>query len=296
MAAEQPRTVERVIDPQPVIEGAGVRLKRSIATATLDYLDPFLLFDHFGSDDPDDYLAGFPWHPHRGIETVTYMLAGEVDHRDSIGNAGPIGAGDVQWMTAGGGIMHEEMPRRAEDRHMDGFQLWVNLPAALKMTHAEVPGRWPPRRSPRCAATTAPSSASWPGRSTASSGAVSEIYAEPEYLDVTLPAGVGFAQPVPRGHAALAYVFEGEGRFGVGADLGYRGDLDGELLSAPRMAVFGDGDEVRVEADDVAGALPARQRQAARRAHRALRTVRDEHPGGAADRAARPAGRHVRVA
>ena len=113
---EQARTVERVITPQTVMEGAGVRLKRSIATPTLDYVDPFLLFDHFGSDDPGDYLAGFPWHPHRGIETVTYMLAGEVDHRDSIGNAGRIGAGDVQWMTAGGGIMHEEMPTARRGR------------------------------------------------------------------------------------------------------------------------------------------------------------------------------------
>ena len=103
--------MERVITPQAVLEGAGVRLRRSIATPALDYVDPFLLFDHFGSDEPSDYVAGFPWHPHRGIETVTYMLAGEVDHRDSIGNAGRIGPGDVQWMTAGGGIMHEEMPR-----------------------------------------------------------------------------------------------------------------------------------------------------------------------------------------
>src|SRR5450830_1260724 len=135
----QPRAVERVIQPTPVIEGAGVRLRRSIATATLDYLDPFLLLDNFQSDDPDDYLAGFPWHPHRGIETVTYMLAGEVDHRDSIGNAGMIGAGDVQWMTAGGGIMHEEMPRPGADGHMGVFQLWVNLPAELKMTKPRGP-------------------------------------------------------------------------------------------------------------------------------------------------------------
>src|ERR1039457_5999788 len=131
--ADQPRAVARVIEPTPVIEGAGVRLRRSIATASLSYVDPFLLFDHFQSDDPADYLAGFPWHPHRGIETVTYMLAGEVDHRDSIGNAGSIGPGDVQWMTAGGGIMHEEMPR-PRDGLMGGFQLWVNLPAELKMT------------------------------------------------------------------------------------------------------------------------------------------------------------------
>jgi quercetin 2,3-dioxygenase len=246
--AAQPRAVQRVIDPQPVIEGAGVRLKRSIATATLDYLDPFLLFDHFGSDDPDDYLAGFPWHPHRGIETVTYMLAGEVDHRDSIGNAGAIGAGDVQWMTAGGGIMHEEMPRAPADGHLEGFQLWVNLPAELKMTKpryqdlsaAQIPEV---RRADGAVIRVVA------GEVDGVPGAVSEIYAEPEYLDVTLPAGVGFVQPVPRGHAALAYVFEGEGRLGVGCDLGYRGDLDGALLGAPRMALFGDGDEVRVQAD-----------------------------------------------
>ena len=112
-----PRRVDRVIVPQPVIEGAGVRLLRSIATPTLDYLDPFLLFDHFGSDDPADYLAGFPLHPHRGIETVTYMLAGEVDHRDSSATPARIGPGDVQWMTAGGGIMHEEMPRPRRRQH-----------------------------------------------------------------------------------------------------------------------------------------------------------------------------------
>ena len=244
----QARTVERVITPQPVIEGAGVRLKRSIATPTLDYVDPFLLFDHFGSDDPADYLAGFPWHPHRGIETVTYMLAGEVDHRDSIGNAGAIGAGDIQWMTAGGGIMHEEMPRAPEDGHMEGFQLWVNLPASLKMSHpryqdlsaAQVPEV---RRDDGTVIRVVA------GEVDGVRGAVTEIYAEPEYLDVTLPAGARFAQPVPMGHAALAYVFEGEGLFGVAADLGYRGDLDGVLLTAPQMAVFGDGDVVRVETD-----------------------------------------------
>jgi hypothetical protein len=222
-------------------------LRRSIATATLDYLDPFLLLDDFQSDDPADYLAGFPWHPHRGIETVTYMLAGEVDHRDSIGNAGMVGAGDVQWMTAGGGIMHEEMPRPGADGRMGGFQLWVNLPAELKMTRpryqdpsaTQIPEvRRPDGTVVRVVA----------GEVDGVTGAVTEIYAEPEYLDVALPAGVSFTQPVPRGHAAFAYVFEGEGQFGVGCDLGYRGDLDGALLSAPGMAVFGDGDEVRVEA------------------------------------------------
>lgn len=248
--SQEARTADRVITPQPVIEGAGVRLKRSIATPTLSYVDPFLLFDHFGSDDPADYLAGFPWHPHRGIETVTYMLAGEVDHGDSIGNAGRIGPGDVQWMTAGGGIMHQEMPQPGPDgKRMGGFQLWVNLPAELKMSHpryqdlkaAEVP------EVKRDDGTVIRVVA---GEVDGVRGAVTEIYAEPEYLDVALPAGVTFTQPVPRGHAALAYVFEGEGRFGVGCDLGYRGDLDGVLLTAPQMVVFGDGDDVRVAADD----------------------------------------------
>ena len=117
------RTIARIVEPIGVLEGAGVKLRRTIASRALDYLDPFLLLDHFASDNPDDYMAGFPWHPHRGIETVTYMLAGEVNHQDSIGNAGTIGAGDVQWMTAGGGIMHEEMPQPKEGR-MAGFQLW----------------------------------------------------------------------------------------------------------------------------------------------------------------------------
>ena len=128
----QSRKVLRTVEPRSVLEGAGVRLKRSIALPELDYVDPFLLFDHVGSENPEDYIAGFPMHPHRGIETVTYMLAGKVTHRDSMGNEGTIGPGDVQWMTAGGGIMHEEMPGTQHGR-MGGFQLWVNLPARLKM-------------------------------------------------------------------------------------------------------------------------------------------------------------------
>ncbi len=245
----RPRAVERVIDPVPVIEGAGVRLRRSVATASLDYLDPFLLFDHFGSDDPDDYLAGFPWHPHRGIETITYMLAGEVDHRDSIGNAGSIGRGDIQWMTAGGGIMHEEMPRPGHDGRMAGFQLWVNLPAELKMTKpryqdlgaADVPEV---RRDDGSVIRVVA------GLVDGVAGVVHEIYAEPEYLDVSLPAGAAFVQPVPAGHSAFVYAFEGEGQVGVGCDLGYRGDLDGQLLAGPQLAVLGDGDEVRAETHD----------------------------------------------
>jgi redox-sensitive bicupin YhaK (pirin superfamily) len=243
----RPRTVAKIIDPQPTLEGAGVKLKRSIGGRALDYLDPFLLLDHFESDDPEDYLAGFPLHPHRGIETVTYMLAGEVDHKDTLGHAGAIGPGDVQWMTAGGGLMHEEMPR-PRDGKMGGFQLWVNMPARLKMS------------APRYQEVAAASIPSFvredgvrvrvvAGAAGSVTGPVTEIYAEPEYIDVELPAGCSFVQPVTRGHNAFAYVFRGEGNFGVGCDLGYRGELDGQLAYAPQLVVFGDGDEVRVETD-----------------------------------------------
>ena len=231
------RKVADIIEPQPVIEGAGVKLRRSIATRRLNYVDPFLLFDHFGSDDPRDYLAGFPMHPHRGIETVTYMLAGLVDHRDSIGNAGTIGAGDVQWMTSGGGILHEEMPK-PKDGRMEGFQLWVNLPARLKMSrprYQEIPAaaipvvRRPDGVTVRVVA----------GEAEGVRGPVTEIAAEPEYLDVTIPAGAEYVQAVPEGHAALAYVFEGDGVFG---------GEGGQVVPSPRMIVFGEGDRVRAKA------------------------------------------------
>jgi len=240
------RRVRQVIDPIPVLEGAGVRLKRSIATRRLDYLDPFLLFDHFGSDDPEDYLAGFPFHPHRGIETVTYMLGGQVAHQDSLGNSGTIGAGDVQWMTAGSGILHEEMPKVGPSR-LDGFQVWVNLPAELKMTrprYQDVPaGRIPVLRRPDAVEVRVVA-----GEVDGVRGAVREIYADPEYLDVALPAGRTFEQPIPRGHTALAYLFQGSASFGIDE----RGQ--GTDLSATRLAVFGDGDQVGVRT----GERPAR--------------------------------------
>ena len=239
----KPRQVKDVIEPQFVVEGAGVRLRRSIATRRLDYLDPFLLFDHFGSDNPDDYLAGFPMHPHRGIETVTYMLAGLVDHKDSLGNSGTVGAGDVQWMTSGSGIMHEEMPRPKEGK-MYGFQLWVNLPAKLKMSrprYQDVPSA----RIPVVAREDGVRVRVIAGEVDGVRGAVTEIYADPEYLDVSVPAGRSFAQHVPEGHAAFAYVFEGEGVFGDDGNGG------GRKVPAPRLAVFRDGDGVIVHAEDV---------------------------------------------
>ena len=236
---DAPRKVVDVIDPMPVIEGAGVRLRRSIATSRLDYADPFLLFDHFGSDDPSDYLAGFPMHPHRGIETVTYMLGGRVAHKDSLGNAGTVGPGDVQWMTAGSGIMHEEMPQAGEER-LDGFQVWVNLPAKLKMTRP----RYQDVRSASIPVVSREDGVRIrviAGEADGVPGAVTEIFAEPTYLDLSLPAGRSFEQPVPRGHTAIAYVFEGEAALGAAAGAG------GTLIAATRLVVFGDGDVVRIE-------------------------------------------------
>ena len=234
------RAVSELVHPTPVTEGAGVRLRRSIATQQLDYLDPFLLFDHFGSENPDDYLAGFPLHPHRGIETVTYMLDGSVAHRDSMGNEGVIGSGDVQWMTAGSGILHEEMPK-AGPRRLDGFQVWVNLPRKLKLTgprYQDVPAA----KIPRLVRPDGVAVRVGAGAVDGVQGAVREIYAEPEYLDVTMPPERLFEQPVPRGHTALAYVFEGEVGFG-----------EGPAVTAIRLAILGDGDVVRARTGERPG-------------------------------------------
>jgi quercetin 2,3-dioxygenase len=240
------RRVKDVVTPVAASDGAGVRLRRSIATETLDHLDPFFLFDHFGSERPDDYLAGFPLHPHRGIETVTYMLDGSVAHRDSLGNSGVIGAGDVQWMTAGSGILHEEMPK-AGPRRLDGFQVWVNLPRKLKMTrprYQDVPAAGIPEIARPDGARVRVVAGDVDGVA----GAVSEIFAAPTYLDVSLPAGRTFEQPVARGHTALLYVFQGE------VLVGGAGPAQGKPVGAPRLAILGDGDVVRVHA----GAAPAR--------------------------------------
>lgn len=232
----QSRKVVDIVAPQMVIEGAGVRLKRSIATRTLDYLDPFLLFDHFGSDDPRDYIAGFPMHPHRGIETVTYMLAGEVAHKDSIGNAGTIGAGDVQWMTSGRGILHEEMPRPLDGR-MAGFQLWVNLPATLKMTQPRYQGV-PSRLISEVAKEDGVRIRVIAGMVEGVAGAVTDIAADPTYLDVLVPRGASVSLPCQEGHTAFAYVHQGEGLFEVD------GREDRVAIPSPHLLVLGDGDRV----------------------------------------------------
>ncbi len=236
----QPRKVIQIIKPQTVMEGAGVRLKRSIATATLDHLDPFLLFDHFGTDNPDDYIKGFPMHPHRGIETVTYMINGHVNHKDSIGNSGSIGSGDIQWMTAGGGIMHEEMPQPAQGE-MVGFQLWVNLPARLKMTKP----RYQDIISNQIPEVTREDGVKIrviAGEVDGVRGAISEIFADPAYLDVSIPAEGSFSHPVEKEHTAFAYVFEGRGFFGTDEN------AQQSSVSQPGLVVLGDGDYIRAGA------------------------------------------------
>ena len=239
------RRVTKVIEPEATSDGAGVKLKRSIATQTLDYLDPFLLFDHFGSENPDDYIAGFPFHPHRGIETVTYMLAGAVKHCDSSGNSGIIKAGDVQWMTAGGGIMHEEMPE-LEGGRLDGFQLWVNLPAHLKMSkprYQEINAE----NIPAIEKDDGVRIRVIAGTVDEVQGSVTGIAADPTYLDVFVPANTSFNHPIPAGHTAFAYAYAGAGTFGVS------GDDEGKPVAAPHLVVFGDGDAVQIttSADDL---------------------------------------------
>ena len=241
-----PRKIETIIEPEPVVEGAGVRLNRSIATRRLDYLDPFLLLDHFASSNPRDYEAGFPLHPHRGIETVTYVLRGEVHHKDTLGNSGSIGAGDVQWMTAGRGIMHEEMPQ-VRPEGIAGFQLWVNLPAKLKMTkprYQDIRSTEIPEIKKEAGARIRVITGTVDGVS----GPVTGIAANPIYLDVFVPAHASLVQPIHRGHTAFAYVFEGEAKF-AGEE-----KEDGTMVSHSRLVVLGDGDYVKV----VTGATPVR--------------------------------------
>ncbi len=231
------RTISQIIEPQYVIEGAGVLLRRSIAPHKSNLFDPFLLFDHFAFNDPiEGPIRGFPYHPHRGIETVTYMLEGSTAHRDRLGNSGLIGPGDVQWMTSGRGILHEEMPRRGPSGNIYGFQLWVNLPAHLKMTE--------PRYQEVNAATIPTSEKDGvkirvvAGKVQNIVGPVTEIAASPLYLDVQLAPDTEFVQPVPSGHTVIAYVFEGEAIF------------SDQTIEAVRMVKFNDGDHLRVKTEN----------------------------------------------
>jgi redox-sensitive bicupin YhaK (pirin superfamily) len=235
------RTVVRTVQAQETSEGAGVRLRRSIGTPQLDHLDPFLLLDEFKSDRGEDYIAGFPDHPHRGFETVTYMLAGAMEHRDHRGNRGHLVAGSVQWMTAGRGIIHSEMPQQ-KDGLMWGFQLWVNLPAREKMREPRYQDI-PPDRIPVIRDGSAEIRVI-AGDVHGTSGPVEGIATSPMYLDVSLPAGARSRHAVPPGHNAFAYVFEGD------ADLGPEGGS--RVVRAGGLAVLGEGDTLTVSADRAA--------------------------------------------
>jgi redox-sensitive bicupin YhaK (pirin superfamily) len=211
-----------------VTEGAGVRLRRVFGYSQVPQFDPFLMLDHFGSSDPADYLAGFPWHPHRGIETVTYVLSGRVEHGDSIGNSGSIGPGDLQWMSAGSGIIHQEMPQDTPDR-LQGFQLWVNLPRAQKMMpprYRDVPAASVPEVEPASGVRVKVIS----GEVEGVRGPVRDLVVETEYLDVTLAPGARWTRAVEPGSTAFAYAFEGTA--GIGD----------ETVSAGSVALLGPGD------------------------------------------------------
>jgi quercetin 2,3-dioxygenase len=250
------RPVKRVVQSKPTMEGAGVKLHRAFGFGDTGEFDPFLLFDDFRNDRPDDYRAGFPWHPHRGIETITYVLAGSVDHGDSLGNRGTLAAGDVQWMTAGSGILHQEMPQGDPQGRMHGFQLWANLPSSLKMTAP---------RYQDVAAAAIPEIVDDDGTIVrvvcgdfwGKRGPVDGIAAEPRYLDIFVPAGRRKTLPVETWRHAFAYVFEGSGTFrgasepfGVLTEKGDDEILVREQTGNRSLVLFDTGDEVTVQAGE----------------------------------------------
>ncbi len=230
------RGIRAVFRGQPTREGAGVRLNRVFGHAEVPTFDPFLLLDDFRSQNPRDYLAGFPWHPHRGIETVTYMLQGKVEHGDSLGNSGIIGPGDMQWMTAGSGIVHQEMPKAGGDGSMGGLQLWVNLPSEQKM----MPPRYRDIRAadiPGIEEDNGVSVKVISGRYGEVQGPARDIVIDPEYFDVSIPAGATFTHEVEEGHTVLAYVLEGGGHF----------DLDNtRIVGGGELVLFGTGTDVYI--------------------------------------------------
>jgi redox-sensitive bicupin YhaK (pirin superfamily) len=209
---EKIRKIRKVIKSKPTIEGAGVHLKRAFGNYQVPLFDPFLLLDDFRSNDPRHYIKGFPWHPHRGIETITYVLHGSVEHGDSMENKGVISSGDVQWMTAGSGIIHQEMPKGDKTGRMGGFQLWANLPASHKMMHPryrEVKSNQIPEISQGNGVTIRIIC----GKVDGEQGPVQDIVTDPEYLDLTIPAKTEFIHPTKPGHTVIAYIIEGKARF-----------------------------------------------------------------------------------
>jgi redox-sensitive bicupin YhaK (pirin superfamily) len=255
------RPVKSVSTSTPAVEGAGVKLRRAFGFGDTSEFDPFLLLDDFRNERPADYLAGFPWHPHRGIETITYVLAGTVNHGDSLGNRGSLGAGDVQWMTAGSGILHQEMPQGDAHGRMHGFQLWANLPRDLKMTaprYQDVVARDIPEITEDDGTSVRVVCGEFWGKR----GPVEGVAADPRYLDVWVPPGRKRTLPVETSRHAFAYVFDGAGRFRDASDpspikTDFVGE-DGSEVDAPAgglvgnrsLVLFDSGDEITVQAGD----------------------------------------------
>ena len=228
------RSVARIISASPVIEGAGVHLNRVFGFSEVELFDPFLLLDDFRSDIATHYLKGFPWHPHRGIETITYVLKGNVEHGDSLGNRGVIYSGDVQWMTAGSGIVHQEMPKGDEQGAMHGFQLWANLPARHKMTaprYQEITAAQIPEVSVDGALVKVIA-----GEFSSTRGPVSDIFTDPEYLDVSLPEQGTFHRALPADHTVMLYAIEGSGTTAA------------TTVSNRQLVLYGMGDEISISA------------------------------------------------
>ncbi len=251
------RPIKRIIQAKPTLEGAGVHLRRAFGFGNTSEFDPFLLLDDFRNDIPADYLAGFPWHPHRGIETITYVLAGTVDHGDSMGNSGTISAGDVQWMTAGSGIIHQEMPKGDQAGRMHGFQLWANLPSSLKM----ISPRYQEVKSGEIPLITDDDGTQVRivcGTFWGKKGPAAGIAADPIYLDVSVPPGKMKTLPVATTSHAFAYVFAGSGKFcNASGPLAVPTESVGWSNTAPpaqvdnrSLILFDSGDEVTVKAGD----------------------------------------------
>ncbi len=258
------RKIRKVIKSKPTIEGAGVHLKRAFGFSEVPELDPFLLLDDFRSNDPRYYIKGFPWHPHRGIETITYVLEGRVEHGDSMGNDGVISVGDVQWMTAGSGIIHQEMPKGDEKGHMGGFQLWANLPASHKMMDPRYRGLTRDE-IPEVSTSNGVAVKIICGEVKGTKGPVRDIVTDPEYLDVTVPAHSEFIHRAKPGHTAFAYVIAGEGYFCKEKDP-FTYELEGAnyfdmernaFIGNNSLVVFDDGDQIVASTESEERAFPA---------------------------------------
>ncbi len=251
------RPVKRMIKSKPTREGAGVHLRRAFGFDNTSDFDPFLLLDDFRNDIPEDYKAGFPWHPHRGIETITYVLAGTVDHGDSLGNSGSISPGDVQWMTAGSGIIHQEMPKGDQIGRMHGFQLWANLPASLKMTAPRYQGV-EAKDIPNITDNDGTHVRLVCGKFWGKAGPVDGVAADPIYLDVSVPPGQRKSLPVETTRHAFAYVFAGSGKFCNASEplavptesVGWADTTPPSTADNRSLLLFDRGDEVVVQAGD----------------------------------------------